>query len=100
MFFNNVSVWLVSGAACCTKKGQRKGGVRCLRVRWCMMRTMVAPQEKRNAVHFNQGSAIRGSFESAYVQFLIMCRFQSSSLVFHACTQISHYCRETSGHAW
>jgi hypothetical protein len=35
-------------------------------------------------------------FQSPYVQFLIMCRCQSSSPVFHACTQISPCCRETS----
>src|ERR1700722_572301 len=39
-------------------------------------------------------------FQSAYVQFLIMCRFQSSSPVFHACTQISPCRRETSRHPW
>jgi hypothetical protein len=62
MVFNNVSVWLVSDAACCAK-GQSGDGVGRLRARWHMLSIVeVALQEKRNAVHLNQGSAIRGSF--------------------------------------
>lgn len=103
MVFNNVSVWLVSDAACCAK-GQSGDGVGRLRVRWHTLayaehsRGCSTGKEKRSPPQ--PGISNSWVFQSAYVQFLIMCRFQSSSPAFHACTQISLCRRETSGHLW
>ena len=62
VFYQCIGV-VSEGRCLLCKKGQSVGGERCLKVPWYTLTTVrVGSQEKRNAVHPNQGKAIRGSF--------------------------------------